>query len=246
MNHKIKVMPKEQIAGLSDEEIRGLMDFDGLVVKAGHVAYGAKILSNLKLITGGLSAVSVSVFLVWNAQNSSVPALEIPTPSAQPGSPPPAVNMVANDSVIPLKEVPSQQPSMNRKPKENAQEVNPGTEAKVESKPEPSTSPVVYVEAEPINGFPHLYEYFESELKYPEEAVNDSVQGVVTVAFIITSRGQVDKITVMNSLGPAFDAEAIRLISHMPAWKPATIDGSPVASRFSLPLNFQFVHSKKE
>ncbi|MBL7850115.1 MAG: energy transducer TonB [Cyclobacteriaceae bacterium] len=246
MNHKIKVMHKEHITGISDEEIRGLMDFDGLVLKASRISYGAKILGQLKLITGGLAAISVLVFLIWNTQNSGVPALETSTPSALPASPPPAGNTVAIDSVIPLKEVPAQRPTpINQKPKENSQDAHPGTEAKVEPTPEPSTSTVVYMEAEPINGFPHLYAYFEKELAYPEEAIKDSVEGIVTAAFIITSRGQVDKITVLNSLGPAFDAEAIRLISNMPPWKPASIDGKPVATRFALPLNFQFNRKKK-
>jgi TonB family protein len=120
------------------------------------------------------------------------------------------------------------------------------TEAPVPAPPAPATTAssavtyVVYREAQPVEGFSHLYKYFSTELKYPEEAIRDSIQGLVTVTFMIDSQGRPGKISILNSLGPLFDAEAIRLVNNMPAWRPATIDGKPIAAKFSLPLNFQF------
>jgi len=51
-----------------------------------------------------------------------------------------------------------------------------------------------------------LYKYFSSERKYPEEAVRDSLEGLVSVTFL-TSKCQIEQVTLLNSLGLAIDAE---------------------------------------
>ncbi|HEY0653411.1 MAG TPA: energy transducer TonB, partial [Chryseosolibacter sp.] len=97
----------------------------------------------------------------------------------------------------------------------------------------------VYVQASPVNGYPHLYAYFSRELKYPEEAKKDSIGGEVIAVFTISADGSPEKIVIEYSLGPAFDREVIRLITNMPPWSPATYNEKPVASKMSLPLTFQ-------
>ena len=69
--------------------------------------------------------------------------------------------------------------------------------------------------------------------------MKDSVQGIETVSFTIDQRGTPTLITITQSLGPLFDQEAIRVIREMPAWKPATLNGRPVASQLSVPLTFE-------
>jgi TonB family protein len=99
-----------------------------------------------------------------------------------------------------------------------------------------TTSP--YVPAEPREGFPALYDYFNQELKYPAEAIPDSVHGVVTVRFMVTAAGQANQFTILNSLNPACDKEALRVMGKMPSWKPATLDGKAVDSKITVPLTF--------
>ena len=96
-----------------------------------------------------------------------------------------------------------------------------------------------FTEAEPIDGYPALYAYFNRELKYPQELAKDSVEGTVTVSFIINENGKPAAIKIITSLGEVFDKESIRIIENMPAWKPATINGSATATRLSIPLTFQ-------
>ncbi len=99
--------------------------------------------------------------------------------------------------------------------------------------------PSAYSPAEPIDGFPSLYEYLNRELNYPPEAIKDSTQGVITLNFVINRSGQPTELKIINSLGSPFDKEAIRLIDNMPQWKPATLNGRPVDSKISIPLTFQ-------
>lgn len=114
----------------------------------------------------------------------------------------------------------------------------------VEQKEEVPTSPLskpnpVYVQAEPIAGYEALYAYFQKELRYPQEAMKDSVQGILTVTFVINTLGVPEQISTSGLPGEAFDAEGIRLIKGMPLWKPATLNGEPVLSKLTLPLTFQ-------
>ena len=97
-----------------------------------------------------------------------------------------------------------------------------------------------------MNGFPALYQYFDTELHYPAEALKDSIHGIVTVKFVISEAGKTDQITIVTPLCPPCDREALRVIEHMPPWKPATHNGKPVASKVSVPLTFEFhnTHSR--
>jgi TonB family protein len=98
---------------------------------------------------------------------------------------------------------------------------------------------IVYDQAEPVNGYPDLYAYFDRELIYPREAIKDSTQGVVTVVFSIDPEGKPQEIKIENSLGKLFDKEVLRLMMNMPLWKPASYNGKHVNSKVSLPLTFE-------
>ena len=95
-----------------------------------------------------------------------------------------------------------------------------------------------YIAAEPELGYPHLYNYFDNELRYPEEHRKDSINGIVTVAFVINKEGKPEQLKIQNSLGAAFDNEVMRLIEGMPKWKPATLNNKPVPSKISVPFTF--------
>lgn len=97
----------------------------------------------------------------------------------------------------------------------------------------------IYQEPVPVDGLEALYSYFETELRYPETARADSVSGVTLVTFVIDTAGKPVQIEIVKSLGPPFDAEAIRVIENMPDWNPATINGNPVRSKVNIPLTFQ-------
>jgi TonB family protein len=102
-----------------------------------------------------------------------------------------------------------------------------------------------YVQAEPLDGYTQLYAYFNEHLTYPPRALADSVEGIEVVSFIIDERGKPAQISITHSLGAHFDDEARRLIKEMPDWRPATLNGRPVASQLSVPLTFQLNRIKK-
>ncbi len=248
MKPRIKIVPRNRATVMTDEEIQALMNFDGLVQSAGQLTLWAKFMGNMKLITGGLAVVSVSSLLVWVTQDSAMTPPEN-LPVAEQKIIPPEEKPIATDSAVSLKEAPVQQlPVVRIVPKKAAEGVSRQQVAQVAAQePAQPTPPAAanYRQAEPVEGFTHLYEYLSRELTYPMEALQDSVKGVATVTFVIDRKGQVGKITVLNSLGPDFDNAIMKLINNMPAWKPATIDDRPVPSIFMLPLNFNVEQSKQ-
>ena len=78
-----------------------------------------------------------------------------------------------------------------------------------------------------------------SNLKYPAEAVKAKITGKVYVNFIVSSTGKVRNVVISKSVSPLLNAEAIRVISSMPDWKPGMQAGKPVDVQIKVPLEFK-------
>src|SRR5262249_34393548 len=95
-----------------------------------------------------------------------------------------------------------------------------------------------YSEAKPIDGYPALYDFLQKELHYPTQAVKDSVEGKVIVDFTISEKGEIENVRVAQGIGYGLDEEAVRIVSNMPKWYPALLNGKPVKSKASIPISF--------
>lgn len=87
-------------------------------------------------------------------------------------------------------------------------------------------------------GFEALIKYLADNVRYPDEALKDAIEGKVIVRFDINKDGSISNIIVVRSLQPLLDAEAVRVISAMPKWNAATQRGKPIRVGFTLPVNF--------
>ena len=76
-------------------------------------------------------------------------------------------------------------------------------------------------------------------LKYPEDAVRDGVQGRVMVDFVIEKDGKVTDVRVIRGVDPELDAEAVRVISASPKWKPGKMGGEKVRTSVTVPVEFR-------
>jgi TonB family protein len=81
--------------------------------------------------------------------------------------------------------------------------------------------------------------WINANLKYPAEAVKSKTTGKVLVNFTVTWAGKIKNVVVSKSLSPLLDAEAIRVISSMPEWKPARQGGKPVDVQYCVPVEFK-------
>ncbi len=90
-----------------------------------------------------------------------------------------------------------------------------------------------------------LFKFIYENIKYPPEAKEQGIQGRVILRFAITSVGAVDDITVVRGVHPLLDAEAIRVMSILPAWRPGTQGGKPVNVWYSVPISFSLSSGEK-
>ena len=99
------------------------------------------------------------------------------------------------------------------------------------------------MEADELPEFPggtdSLLDYLRKNIKYPALCRENNVQGRVVVSFIIDTDGSITEAEVVRSVDPLLDAEALRTISQMPAWKPGKKNGNTVRVQYSVPINFR-------
>ena len=91
----------------------------------------------------------------------------------------------------------------------------------------------------PDGGMPGLMKYLSANIRYPEAAHKDGTQGRVTVQFVVGKDGSIGNVSILRGVDPALDAEAIRVISGMPKWKPGTQKGEPVNVKYTVPVMFR-------
>lgn len=106
---------------------------------------------------------------------------------------------------------------------------------------EPEPDPFVVVEEMPMfpGGDAALLAYIYEHTVYPEVAKENNVQGRVFVKFCVTSKGGVDKVSIYKGVDPELDAEAMRVVSSLPAFKPGKQGGKPVPVWFSAQIKFE-------
>ena len=84
-------------------------------------------------------------------------------------------------------------------------------------------------------------------LVYPEESRAIGSEGEVRLKFTIEKDGKLDNISVVESSGdPLLDAEAFRVVSSSPDWKPGAFRGTPAKVTFTYPVIFQLKNPKKK
>ena len=84
-----------------------------------------------------------------------------------------------------------------------------------------------------------LYDYLAKEIKYPKSALENGVQGKVTLSFIINKNGEVSDVEVLGKVGFGCDEEAMRVIKEMPKWKAGEQNNRKVAVKLVLPIMFE-------
>lgn len=84
-----------------------------------------------------------------------------------------------------------------------------------------------------------LREWVYQYLKYPERALRDGTQGRVQVDFIVEKDGSITNVRVSRGVSEELDAEAVKVISASPKWKPGRVDGEKVRTAMTIPVEFR-------
>lgn len=80
--------------------------------------------------------------------------------------------------------------------------------------------------------------YITTNLRYPAPALENGIEGIVQVKFVVNADGSIGTIRIARMIDPDLEQEAIRLVKNMPAWLPAENAGTPVKAEVTLPIKF--------
>lgn len=90
-----------------------------------------------------------------------------------------------------------------------------------------------------------LFAYIGKNLKYPEQAVEEGIEGVVYVTFVVEVDGSITGVKVLRGIGGGCNEEAVRVVSGMPNWTPGMQAGKPVRVKYNLPIRYKLAGDKK-
>ncbi len=102
----------------------------------------------------------------------------------------------------------------------------------------------IYNRAEIMPSYPGgeeaLRRFIEGQINYPDNAIDNNVEGTVRVYFAVDEQGKISSPTVVSTkLGYGLEQEAIRVVNQMPKWTPGQVKGKTVKTRFTLPITYK-------
>lgn len=96
----------------------------------------------------------------------------------------------------------------------------------------------VQIESEYPGGANAWLRFLNKNLHYPQEAVDNEIQGTVVVQFIVDKEGNVSDVEAVSG-PPELKAEAVRVIKKSGKWTPAVQNGRKVKSYKKQPIGFR-------
>lgn len=93
--------------------------------------------------------------------------------------------------------------------------------------------------AHPEIGNRSFKQYLENNIRYPEQAKLNKVEGRVTVQFTVEPNGTLTNFIILRGIGSGCDEELIRLIKEGPKWVPTKKDNVPVQDKAKVRLKFE-------
>lgn len=113
--------------------------------------------------------------------------------------------------------------------------------ASIHDMPADTTDTYLMVEAEPEfpGGMEALMKYLSENIKYPEQAKKENIQGKVYMRFVVEKDGSIVDAEILRGIGGGCDEEALRVVNAMPKWEPGKQKGTPVRVQYNLPIVFK-------
>lgn len=112
--------------------------------------------------------------------------------------------------------------------------------------PEPEVKPkeeeifvAVEQQAEFPGGTAAMMKWLSNNVRYPESAQQNDIQGRVIVKFVVEKDGSIGHAEILKGVDRDLDREAIRVVKKMPRWQPGKNNGVAVRSYFNLPVVFR-------
>ena len=83
-------------------------------------------------------------------------------------------------------------------------------------------------------------QWVNSQLKYPQTAINDKVQGRIIMSFTVDTDGSVKDVKVLRGIRQDLDEMALKVVTASPKWEPGrNAEGEAVPVTMVFPVIFQ-------
>ncbi len=135
---------------------------------------------------------------------------------------------------------------VNQEGSDDADKFKAVQEQVVVKEPEPEVKPKeeeIFVAVEQMAEFPGgqaaLMKWLSQNIRYPEAAQQNDIQGRVVVKFVVEKDGSIGQATIAKGVDKDLDREALRVVKKMPKWQPGKNNGVAVRSYFNLPVTFK-------
>lgn len=97
---------------------------------------------------------------------------------------------------------------------------------------------IVDVDAAYIGGYAEMMKFIQTNLSYPQEAIELNEQGKVFLSFVVNTDGSITGVQVERGVSKSIDREAARIVRSFPKWIPGELNYKKVKTRVRLPINF--------
>lgn len=87
---------------------------------------------------------------------------------------------------------------------------------------------------------PGLDAFFVKNIRYPQLAKEQGIEGVVYLTFVVDTKGDVRDIEILKGAHPLLDREVLRVAKFMPKWEPVKDEnGEIIEYQYSKPVRFK-------
>ena len=81
--------------------------------------------------------------------------------------------------------------------------------------------------------------WVQSNVKYPQIALENGIQGNVVIKFVVEKDGKLSNIQVLQSPDKTLADAAVQVLQKSPKWKPGKQRNKPVRVTYTLPVSFR-------
>lgn len=204
-----------------------------LVILAAHIAAIAVLMSAKMDLPGKIERT------ITDTYNIPLPPEPLPPPPPAP-EPQPQPSRSTIDLVRPLVPTPTPTPlPFDDRPAPNPQP-GPVVGPTIDPVPQPQPIPIPRPAADPVRVGPR-FATPQADLRppYPESKIAREEEASLKLRLSIDARGRVTAVEPVGRADPAFLSAARRHLIAKWRYKPATVDGQPVASSTVITLRFE-------
>jgi periplasmic protein TonB len=217
------------------------------------------LIITLFLMLTGMAYPVIASFLIRHIGTSSIdngtydpiPVPPVTDPPALPPPPPPSTSINSVKFVVPKLVMDSVESDFGKQDilADNKPLSPLATDpdiAPVDNKPEPviptNVKPEPLTSVGEMPAFPGgdeaLFSFLKKNLRYPQEAKETGISGIVYITFVVEINGAISEVAVVRGISSECDEEAMRVVRSMPDWTPGKQNNTPVRVRFNLPVRF--------